>query len=133
VTSAVDTFAIPVSIAHADATLTVDTGATVSILSISSFDYLCTLPGNAHFRAKLKPTNTSLTTVNGDKLRVAGCVALPVRLTAGTHSITIPFYVAHDYDLQSDGILGLHDMATNDLLIAPQFNSVIFSESCNPG
>ncbi len=102
--------------------LGVDTGASVTLLSKST--YSTSKLKFPDIPLTIKKSNLTLSRVQGSTLHVTGTVALPISLTPSSKISNIDFHVTSQFALPCDGLLGL------DLVIAHDI-SVHTQEACN--
>ena len=104
--------------------LTVDTGAEVNLLSEESY---MALKRNARGgRWPLRQGDMNLEGVTGSSLGVIGMITLPLCLGKGCSLTRMDFYVVTNFQLPSDGLLGLSGLKAHRVRIEPKDNLVIF-------
>ena len=106
------------------ASLGIDTGASVNVLSEKA--YLALKRASRGNRWPLRPNDLNLTGVTSDPLNILGIVSLPIYLGKGTSTLKLDFYVASNFTLPSDGLLGLTSMRANRMVIYPEHGTVKF-------
>ena len=122
--SQTDIMALPVRAGPCNFSLAVDTGASANILSEEAY---MTLKRNARGgRWPLRQSDLNLRGVTGSALEIKGMVTLPISLIKGVPVIRMDFYVAANFHLPADGILGLPTMKTNRIDIYPDRNIVTY-------
>ena len=92
------------------ASFAVDTGAAVNVLSERAYRALKRASRGS--RWLLRPNDLNLMGVTNDPLNILGIVRLPICLGKGTSTLRMDFYVASNFTLPSDGLLGLTSMST---------------------
>ena len=106
------------------ASVAVDTGATVTVLSERGYWALKrALGGN---RWLLFPNNLNLMGVTSDPMNILGMVRLLICLGKGTSTLRMGFYVASNFTLPSDGLLDLMSMRAHCMVIYPEYSTVKF-------
>ena len=116
--------ALPTKVGSCGLSLAVDTGATVNVLSEESFKAL-----KRSFRGgqwPLRQSDLHLRGVTGSALRILGIVTLPIRLQKGLPVKRIDFFVAANFKLPADGLLGITDMKSHHIGVQPDKNSIFF-------
>ena len=122
--SQTDIMALPVKAGPCNFSLAVDTGAAVNVLSEESYK---TLKRNARGgRWPLRQSDLNLRGVTGSSLDIKGMVTLPICVVKGTPAIRADFYVAANFQLPADGILGLTSMKDNRISIHPNLNMITY-------
>ena len=116
--------ALPTRVGRCKMSLAVDTGATVSILSIES--YLALKRTSHGGRWSLRQSDLNLRGVTGSALETVGMVTLPVTIHKGSSAVRMDFYVVTNFSVPTDGILGLTSMKSNRIDVRPSTNSVIY-------
>ena len=107
--------ALPTRVGSCNISFAVDTGAAVIVLSQESYKAL---------KRNARGVRYMLLGVTGSALQVLGMVTLPIYLTKEISAME--FYVATNFKLLSDRILGLLAMKSNRIGINPDSNSIIY-------
>ena len=105
------------------ASLAVDTGAAVNVLSERA--YRCIKRASRGSQWPLRPNNLWLKSVNNETLHILGIVTLPMSLGKKTNRLKLDFYVVSDFSLPTDGLLGLTTLKSHKMVIKPDENSVL--------
>ena len=114
--------ALPTKLGPVRVSLAVDTGAAVNVLSERTYKALKRASRGGRYR--LRPSDLNLRGVSSDPLDILGVVRLPVKLGKGTSVMTLNFYVAANFSLPSDGLLGLSPLNTHQMVIISDRNLV---------
>ena len=114
--------ALEVKLGPVRASFAVDTGAAVNVLSEEA--YKAIKRASRGGRCRLRPNDLNLRGVTSDPLDIMGIVRLPVTLGKGTRTMQMDFYVASNFGLPSDGLLGLASMKSNRMVIIPDRNII---------
>ena len=72
----------------------------------------------------LRPNDLNLMGVNSGLLNILGIVCLPISLGKGTLIKRLDFYVASNFSLPTDSLIGLMSMKSNKMEIHPNSNLV---------
>ena len=89
--------ALPTRIGRCKMSLAVDTGATVSVLSIEA--YLALKRGPHGGRWSLRQSDLNFRGVTGSALETVGMVTLPVTFYQGSSPIRMDFYVVTNFSI----------------------------------
>lgn len=114
--------ALETKLGPVQASFAVDTGASVNVLSERAYRALKRVSRGGRYR--LMPNDLNLRGVTSDPLDILGIVRLPVNLGKGTSTMRLDFYVASNFGLPSDGLLGLTSMRSNRMVIIPDSNVI---------
>ena len=114
--------ALEAKIGPVRASFAVDTGAAVNVLSEKAYRALKRASRGGRYR--LRPNDLNLRGVTSDPLDILGIVRLPVNLGKRTVTMHLDFYVASNFGLPSDGLLGLMSMKSNCMVIIPEGNVI---------
>ena len=112
---------IPVQIFDSQVSLTIDTGECCNIISESAYKHLCESK-----QVQSEITDINLNRLTGHKLNVMGKATLPIRLTNNTHAIYATLFIIRNYDLPSDGLLGLPILSKHGIDISPKDKKISF-------
>ncbi len=120
--------ALKVRMGACQASLAVDTGAAVNVLSEETFkSYKRVSRGG---RCQLRPTDLRVCGVTTDRLNILGVVRLPVSLGRNTPVMRLDFYVTSSFSLPSDGLLGLSSLRSNRIVLVAENNIVKYQGRC---
>ena len=97
--------ALSIKTGRIKASLAVDTGAAVNVLSEKAYHALKHAFHGS--RLSLRPNDLNLMGVNSELLNILGIVRLPISLGKGTSIKRLDFYVASSFSLPTDGLIGL--------------------------
>ncbi len=110
--------------------LGVDTGASVTLLSESTYSTLkLKFPD---IPLQLKKSNLTLSSVQGSTLQVTGTVTLPISLAPSSKIFNIDFHVTPQFALSCDGLLGLDSLIAHDISVHPKKRAIFFRQMLPP-
>ena len=110
------------------ASLALDTGAAVNVLSERAYQSIKRASRGGKF--PLRPNDLVLKSVNNETLSIVGVVTLPVKLGKGTHTLKLDFYVVSSFSLPADGLLGLTSLKSHKIIIKPDQNAILYQGRC---
>ncbi len=119
-----DIMALKVKMGACQASLALDTGAAVNVLSEKTFKALKRVSRGERYQ--LRPTDLILCGITTDRLNIVGVVRLPVSLGRNTPVMRLDFYVTSSFSLPSDGLLGLSSLRSNCIVIDPGSSTLNF-------
>ena len=114
--------ALPTKLGPLTASFAVDTGAAVNVLSEEAYSVLKRASRGGRYC--LRPSDLNLVGVTSDSMDIKGIVRLPVSLGKHTPIMRLDFYVASNFALPTDGLLGLPSLKSTGMTIIPDSNSV---------
>ena len=110
--------------------LAVDTGASVNVLSDTAYQALKrNTRGGRH---PLQACDLNLCGVDGNALHVQGKVSLPILIGKGNPPIRVAFYVVANFQLATDGLLGLASLRDHNMTICPGSHTISYRRSNLP-
>ncbi len=112
--------ALPATLGSLNASLAIDTGATVNVMSADAYGAL--KRASRDCRWSLRPSDLNLVGVSSDSIDIKGIVRLPMRLGEHIPVIREDFYVASNFALLADGLLSLPTLKPMRMTISPDNN-----------
>ncbi|KAG0729832.1 hypothetical protein GWK47_029518 [Chionoecetes opilio] len=106
------------------ASFAVDTSAAVNVLSEKA--YLALKRASRGSQWPLRPNDLNLMGVTSEPLNILGIIRLPISLGKGTSIMRLDLYVASNFSLPTDGLLGLKSLKSNRMVIHPDINMIKF-------
>ncbi len=116
--------ALPTRVGNHRLSLAVDIGATVNVISEESYKIL--KRNSRGGKWILRPSDLNLSGVTGSALKILGKISLPISLSKNTRLVQTDFYVVSNFQLPSDGLLGLSAMKSHQIVINPKQNTVMY-------
>lgn len=117
-----DVLSIPSRIGKCQLSLDIDTGAAVNVISENSFKMLTRTHGGS--RWQVRPSDLSLSGINGKHIELVGVVTLQVRFSKSSTPFRATFYIASSFTLPADGLLGLTTLRANNIKVFTGNNSI---------
>ena len=114
--------ALSIKMGKAKTALVVDTGAAVNVLSEKAYHALKRAFRGS--RLSLRPNELNLMNVDSGLLNILGIVRLPISLGKSTSIKRLDFYVASNFSLSPDRLIGLMSMKSNKMEIHPNSNLI---------
>ena len=124
----VNPMALPARLGPVKASLAVDTGAAVNVLSERAYQNIKRASRGS--RWSLRPNDLVLKSVNNEALNILGIVRLPVSLGKKTTIHKVDFYVVANFSLPTDGLLGLTSLKSHKMVIKPDTNVILYQGRC---
>ncbi len=113
---------LPATLGSLEASFAVDTGAAVNVLSADA--YRAIKRASRGSRWPLRPSDLNLVVVSSDSIGIKGIVRLPICLGKHIPVVRVDFYVASNFALPADGLLGLPTLKSMHMTITPDNNLV---------
>ena len=115
---------LPAKLGSTTASIAVDTGAAVNVLSEAAYKNIKRASRGG--RWQLRPNDLMLRGVTSEPLHILGVVRIPMSLGKGTPDLRLDFYVVSDFSLPADGLLGLTALKSSMMVIQPDKNINLF-------
>ncbi len=117
---------LPVTLGSLKASFAVDTGAAVNVLSADAYGAIKRARRGS--RWPLRPSDLNLVGVSADSIDIKGIVRLPIRLGKHIPVVRVDFYVASNFALPADGLLGLPTLISMRMTINPDNSVQVFGK-----
>ena len=102
-------------------TVCMDTGADSSLLTYAAYQKLKDL-----YNLSFSPEPRKFFAAQGSSLDIIGSVTLPISFHAHDHTFNVTFYIVTNFILKCDALLGLEDLAENDISIFTKLKAVSY-------
>ena len=102
-----------------------DTGSPINLITQASFEKIC--KGNG-CTGRVQESDTRISTVSGDELKVKGMVTLDLKLSASVSPISSKYYIVNCLAVPADVLMGIRTMRKAEIAVFPHQNGVVYED-----